>query len=122
MPELPEIETVRMQLDKVIKGAKLQGVKVLSNKTVRGDLNELIRRKVVRVERRGKVLLINFGQDLKLGFHFKMTGQLIYEGVGGPARNASIRVAGGHPKDETAGGKGGLHRRWTFGPLRRARE
>ena len=114
MPELPEIETVRMQLDKVIKGAKLQGVKVLSNKTVRGDLNELIRRKVVRVERRGKVLLINFGQDLKLGFHFKMTGQLIYEGVGGPARNASIRVAGGHPTEDFVAKMPSSHTRVIF--------
>lgn len=41
----------------------------------------------------GKVLLIDFGSDLLLGFHFKMTGQLIYEDGG-------KRIVGGHPTED----------------------
>jgi formamidopyrimidine-DNA glycosylase len=93
MPELPEIETVKMQLARVLLGQALAGVDVLANKIVRGDLKVLVGKKVEGVERMGKVLLIDFGSGLKLGFHFKMTGQLIYD-------DGKTRVAGGHPTED----------------------
>ncbi|MEK7155056.1 MAG: DNA-formamidopyrimidine glycosylase family protein, partial [Patescibacteria group bacterium] len=78
MPELPEIETVKLQLKKVLVGQACKEIKILSDKVIKGEINGIIGRKVQRVERRGKVLIINFGPGLDLGFHFKMTGQLIY--------------------------------------------
>ena len=80
MPELPEIETVKLQLQKFLVGQKLLGVKILNPKIVKSNLGILLGKKVLGVERLGKVLLINFGENLKLGFHFKMTGQLVWNG------------------------------------------
>ena len=68
MPELPEIETVKLQLVKVLVGQRL----------LESSFGELKNQKVTSVRRMGKVLLIDFGETA-LGFHFKMTGQLIYE-------------------------------------------
>ena len=101
MPELPEIETVRMQLGRVLVGQVCKDIKILSHKVIKGRLDEIVSKKVAQVERRGKVLLINFGSELKLGFHFKMTGQLIYEEIKG-LRDEGIkkRVVGGHPTED----------------------
>jgi formamidopyrimidine-DNA glycosylase len=96
MPELPEIETVRLQLGGLIRGARLESFEVVNNKVVKCDLVGLVGRQVESVDRRGKVLLINFGNGLALGFHFKMTGQLIYEESG------KRKVAGGHPSEDFA--------------------
>lgn len=93
MPELPEIETVRLQLQQVLLGQKLVKVIVNSDKTVQGDISAIENKKVINIRRMGKVLLINFGENLDLGFHFKMTGQLIYEENG-------KRIVGGHPTED----------------------
>lgn len=106
MPELPEIETVKLQLAKVLVGRKLLKVIVNSNKTVRGSLNGIVGRRVVGVERKGKVLLIGFGPELNLGFHFKMTGQLIFEN--------GKRVVGGHPTEDFINNMPGKHTRLIF--------
>ena len=83
MPELPEIETVKLQLQKVLVGQKL----------LKSDFRELNGRIVKDIKRMGKALLINFGPNLDLGFHFKMTGQLIYD-------DGKRRIAGGHPSED----------------------
>src|SRR3989344_5547480 len=103
MPELPEIETVRLQLERVLVGQTSTKCEVLSTKIVRGNLDKLVGKTVEGVERKGKVLLINFGQDLKLGFHFKMTGKLVYEQTGQfEIRNLKFenRIVGGHPTED----------------------
>ncbi|TSC85377.1 MAG: formamidopyrimidine-DNA glycosidase [Microgenomates group bacterium Gr01-1014_16] len=107
MPELPEIETVRLQLQKVLVGQKLVSVTVNSNRTVKSDLDVLRDKSVKGVKRAGKVLLIDFGQDLLLGFHFKMTGQLIYEEDG-------KRVVGGHPTEDFVNKMPSKHTRVIF--------
>jgi len=93
MPELPEIETVKLQLEKVLPGQTLKDVEIRSAKTVQGNIRSLVGKKVVSIKRMGKVLLINFGPNLDLGFHFKMTGQLVYEAHG-------KRIVGGHPTED----------------------
>lgn len=80
MPELPEIETVKLQLQKTLVGQKLLGVEVLAPKIVKSNLDVLVNNKVVGIGRSGKVLLVSFGDKLNLGFHFKMTGQLVWNG------------------------------------------
>jgi formamidopyrimidine-DNA glycosylase len=66
MPELPEVETIKRQLGKLILGKKLVG------KEIKG------------VRRRAKVLIIDFEDGSSLIFHLKMTGQLIFNGQPGP--------------------------------------
>ena len=97
MPELPEIETVKLQLQKVLIGQKL----------LKSNFHQLTGKKVVSIDRRGKVLLINFGENLNLGFHFKMTGQLIYD-------DGKKRVVGGHPTEDFLNKMPGKHTRAVF--------
>ncbi len=100
MPELPEIETVKLQLGKVLPGQKLTKVTLNNNRTVKGDIQHLVGKTVVGVNRKGKVLLIDFGDGTELGFHFKMTGQLIYEGTKAQSGKGAERIVGGHPTED----------------------
>jgi len=59
MPELPEVETIKNQLENKLKGKKLNG------------------KTVVHVRRRGKILIIEFKDKTSLVFHLKLTGQLL---------------------------------------------
>ena len=99
MPELPEIETVKLQLLRVIKGAKVQSCKILSQKTVQGDINLIVGKFVVDVRRKAKVLLIDFSKNITTAFHFKMTGQLVYIPHPSPLliSGEGSRIVGGHP-------------------------
>ena len=64
MPELPEIETIKLQLQQVLVGQKLVRVEVLSPKSVQGNIKLLEGQKVVGIRRKAKVLLIDFSKDL----------------------------------------------------------
>ncbi len=90
MPELPEVETIRRQLEDIIVGKTIGKVTVLASKNIKLDPENLIGRRVVGLHRQAKVLLIKLDNNHSLVFHFKMTGQLIYE-------KDSQRVRGGHP-------------------------
>lgn len=90
MPELPEIETVKLQLEKVLPGQRCIKYQVLS---IKGNFDEIVGKRVISIDRKGKVLIINFGPGLDLGFHFKMTGQLVYD-------DGKKRVVGGHPTED----------------------
>ncbi len=81
MPELPEVETIRRDLQQDIKGLTFLEVRVLDARVVR-DLapaeftRRLAGRKVRGVHRRGKALLIDLGEGF-LVVQPMMTGQLI---------------------------------------------
>lgn len=84
MPELPEVETIRRELDRVLSGQVIKSgkifwpgaVKPLSPSTF---LKKLVGQKVKKVERRAKILLLSLQpSELTLAIHLKMTGQLIY--------------------------------------------
>jgi len=100
MPELPEIETIKLQLQKVLIGQTSLKFEILNIKTIRGDLKRIVGRKVEAIERLGKVLLIKFADDIRLGFHFKMTGQLIYDPTSPKATLGAGRIVGGHPTED----------------------
>jgi len=82
MPELPEVETVRRGLEKLIIGKKVTKVahdteKSFPNATA--DVKEfLIGAMIVGVRRRAKVLLIELSSKYSLVIHLKMTGQLVF--------------------------------------------
>lgn len=114
MPELPEIETVKLQLQKVLVGQKL----------LKSTFPEVTGKTVKEIKRLGKVLLINFGKDLDLGFHFKMTGQLIYIPHPNPSpiigegnskgEVLGKRIVGGHPTEDMMAPMPSKHTRATF--------
>lgn len=82
MPELPEVETVRRQLVREIKGKRIRGVRVLYSKAVRPLSPRAFARVVtgatVRdVKRRAKMLLIELSNGRTLIAHLKMTGKFL---------------------------------------------
>lgn len=100
MPELPEVETVRIGLDQFLPG-----------KTITAEWHDwpkgfpnapkdvqrfLIGAKITSVRRRAKVLLIDLSSEYSLIIHLKMTGQLVY-------RSEHERFGAGHPNNSLIG-------------------
>ncbi len=80
MPELPEVETIKLGLQKRIVGLKILSFQINSPKSFIGDPDLLQGKKVLNVWRRAKVLGIDLSGNLTLLFHLKMSGQLIWVG------------------------------------------
>ena len=100
MPELPEVETVRSGLSKLLPGKQVMSVHhdwPKSFPNAPADVKQfLIGAKVTEVRRRAKVLLIDLDTEYTLVIHLKMTGQIVYV----PTRIASEeRFGAGHPND-----------------------
>ncbi len=100
MPELPEIETVKLQLQKVLVGNTIESIEVLKERSVQGDWDLVKGKKILEIKRKGKMLQIDLEEGISVAAHFKMTGQLIYEKD--KNRDKKIeptkeRIVGGHP-------------------------
>lgn len=78
MPELPEVETIRLGLIKYLVGCKIVDVQVNIPKMFSGDKNNVIGAKITGLKRIGKGLIIELDNDFVLAVHLKMTGQLVY--------------------------------------------
>ena len=104
MPELPEVETIKRDLERCLPGRRILAVKLFSKKTALPGAaffkSALLNRKITGLERRGKLLIIGLdklgrskrrpaGDADYLLIHLKMTGQLIYS-------DAKQTLAGGH--------------------------
>lgn len=101
MPELPEVETVRMGLSNFLPGKEIADISFDWNKSFPNDEHDvrqfLIGAKVISIARRGKVLLINLSSDYTLVTHLKMTGQLVFRAPTG------LHFGAGHPSDSLVG-------------------
>ena len=79
MPELPEVETVRRGLIKLVQGRTVKKVTVLYPKMIESDLTEFVTqltgKKILTVDRRGKYLLLRFSGDLTVVSHLRMEGK-----------------------------------------------
>jgi formamidopyrimidine-DNA glycosylase len=84
MPELPEVETVRIGLDKLICGKKIVAVSHDNPKSFPNSPSDvkryLIGATIVSIRRRAKVLIIELSSQYSLVIHLKMTGQLVFKG------------------------------------------
>jgi formamidopyrimidine-DNA glycosylase len=78
MPELPEIETIKRYLEKDLIGRKIKDVKIVSKKSFLGDKKKILNSKILKIERRGKMLVFRLNNGLNLIFHLKLTGQLLF--------------------------------------------
>jgi len=106
MPELPEVETIRLGLQRKIVGLKIKEVELIQPKSFIGD-NKILRGKIVlNITRRAKVLGVELSGNLTLLFHLKMTGQIIYDG--------GKRFVGGHPTKDMVGKLPNSHTRIIF--------
>jgi len=82
MPELPEVETIRRGLSKIIIGRTISDVQVRQTKlrwpVDTGKLSALVTgQPVTSVKRRAKYLLLELGNQANLVFHLGMSGRLL---------------------------------------------
>lgn len=91
MPELPEVETIRRGLKKLIIKQKITTTKILCEKSFKG---RPITGKITDIRRFGKALIIDLDNQKSLMIHLRMTGQLIFD-----PKNQKERYAAGHPSD-----------------------
>jgi formamidopyrimidine-DNA glycosylase len=77
MPELPEVETIRLGLQKHLVGRMITDVDVRMPKVFIGDVQKCIGATVQDVRRFGKGLVIDLDNGYSLAVHVKMTGQLV---------------------------------------------
>jgi formamidopyrimidine-DNA glycosylase len=100
MPELPEVETVRAGLQRLLPGKVVKDVDFDWPKGFPNSSDDvsafLIGAEVAEVRRRAKVLLIELSTKYTLVIHLKMTGQLVY-------RSESERFGAGHPNASLIG-------------------
>ncbi|KKR33287.1 MAG: Formamidopyrimidine-DNA glycosylase [Candidatus Gottesmanbacteria bacterium GW2011_GWC2_39_8] len=89
MPELPEVETIRMQLEQVLKGLEIESVEIRKPKSFPDDKSLIVRSKVKGLRRFAKVIIIDLDNGLSLAIHLKLTGQLVYRGIRQP-KNLNI--------------------------------
>ncbi|HET9850350.1 MAG TPA: bifunctional DNA-formamidopyrimidine glycosylase/DNA-(apurinic or apyrimidinic site) lyase [Candidatus Saccharimonadales bacterium] len=93
MPELPEVETIKLGLSKLLPGLVITNVQhdwPKSFPNAPADVERfMVGAKVLGVRRRAKVLIIDLNTKYSLLVHLKMTGQLVFVG--------QERFGAGHP-------------------------
>jgi formamidopyrimidine-DNA glycosylase len=96
MPELPEVETIRAGLAKLLPGRVVNDVWYDWDKSFPNAPADVARflvgAKIEKVRRRAKVLIIELSGGWALIIHLKMTGQLVFVGD-------KQRFGAGHPSD-----------------------
>ncbi len=116
MPELPEVETVRRGLHRLIIGRKVAEVEHDTPKSFPNTVEDvqqfLIGAVVSDVRRRAKVLMIDLSTQYTLVVHLKMTGQLVFivpaelhldSSLIAIRNDKEIRFGAGHPNDSLVG-------------------
>ena len=91
MPELPEVETIRSQLEPELVGRRIERLEILDERWTRPESPSIVSggvegSTVVEVGRRGKYLWLGFEDGSSLSIHLRMTGNLLIEDspLGGP--------------------------------------
>jgi formamidopyrimidine-DNA glycosylase len=103
MPELPEVETIKRDLEKVIVGKKITEVCVHNPRVIREPSAEKFKKGlegavIKNILRKAKVMILELSNGKSLVIHLKMTGQLIYPGTGKTDR-VSFRLSDGKALD-----------------------
>lgn len=100
MPELPEVETIRLGLQPLLPGLTVKSEthdwpKGFPN--TEADVKQfLIGAKITDVRRRAKVLMLDLSSGYTLIIHLKMTGQLVFRGK-------DAKFGAGHPTSSLVG-------------------
>ncbi|HOJ76507.1 MAG TPA: DNA-formamidopyrimidine glycosylase [Bacillota bacterium] len=81
MPELPEVETIRLSLapkleNRVITGAEVLLPKLIQEITPKQFVKQITGKTIKGLKRRGKYLLIELTDESTITIHLRMTGQL----------------------------------------------
>jgi formamidopyrimidine-DNA glycosylase len=93
VPELPEVESVRLAIAPALEGRRLDHVEISDIRLTRPEdpllvASELVGERVEHVDRRGKYLVIRFASGRALLIHLRMTGSLLQD----PGSNSHIRA------------------------------
>jgi formamidopyrimidine-DNA glycosylase len=81
MPELPEVETIRVAIEPLLVGRRIERAELRDERLTRPEppeavAQQLVGERVAAVERRGKYLLLRFAGGRVLLIHLRMTGGL----------------------------------------------
>lgn len=97
MPELPEVETVRRALSRLVLGKRIVTCIVMRRDYVRTgfDLIKSIDEQTIQsIERKGKILAVRFSNGLIVLHHLGMSGRLLYTVASDPLEpHTHIRIA-----------------------------
>ena len=106
MPELPEVETVRSGLERLIIGRTVGRVDFDTEKSFPNSATDMqvfmIDAQIKTIQRRGKVLIINLSTSYSLVIHLKMTGQLVFVDAHADGADKK-RFGAGHPNASLVG-------------------
>lgn len=111
MPELPEVETIKRGLERLITGRIIQAASSDNQKSFPNAESEvdsfLLGATITGINRRAKVLIIDLSSQYSLIIHLKMTGQLVFidqhkrkpevEDLDASSSEHTLRVAKSHP-------------------------
>jgi formamidopyrimidine-DNA glycosylase len=92
MPELPEVETIRRNLVRTVKGKRISRVTVYQPAMVKREVTHTVLAKrargrtIIAVKRRGKALLLLLDSTDVLVFRLGMTGQMLWSNPRQPVR------------------------------------
>jgi formamidopyrimidine-DNA glycosylase len=96
MPELPEVETLRRNLERTLVARRFESATIGLPKvfiTPTGlEPRDLVGKQIQRIHRRAKFLVLGLSGGLSLIFHFRLSGQLVHLSADG-----AELASGGHP-------------------------
>lgn len=96
MPELPEVETLRRDLDATLVGRSFASIDVRLAKQVVGPTGLttcfIIGKRIEALRRRAKFLIFDLSDGLALVFHLRLAGQLVHRDA-----DDNTLAEGGHP-------------------------
>lgn len=100
MPELPEVETIRRDLIRDVKGKKIKDVEILNPRLIKEPGPSEFKRRIKGATfkdffRRAKVLAMKLSTGEYLVVHLRMTGQLIYSTQKEPKARVVFVLSGG---------------------------
>lgn len=117
MPELPEVETIKLGLSKKIIGKKITDIEIEplrhgsgQAKSFQGNPRDVIDSSITDIQRRAKLIRVKLSNNLNLLFHLKLTGQLIYRSPSFSLSSNTLKrelqnkkdnsFSGGHPSHD----------------------
>ncbi|MFZ2152805.1 MAG: bifunctional DNA-formamidopyrimidine glycosylase/DNA-(apurinic or apyrimidinic site) lyase [Microgenomates group bacterium] len=97
MPELPEVEVVKLFLEDKLLGQKITKIDILNSKSFIGNPEQVVGQKIIKFSRIGKQLSVHLSNGKILLVHLKMTGQLILIPLSSKGVPEGQGILMGHP-------------------------
>ncbi len=103
MPELPEVETIKRELEKIVLNKRIVDIIIHNPKVIKQPAKEKFKKGLTgavikSIQRKGKALIFGLSNHKFLLVHLRMTGQLVYPGIGKLAR-VSLKFSDGKTLD-----------------------